>query len=314
MQNSRGFPTFDEMLPPEQGRILREKVRDLSRLNSFLSLAAILGDWFVVLLTIWLASQNGIWIQILALVIIGSRQHALLLMMHEGAHFRLSQNQKLNDFLSDVFCSYPFFMKMNEYRLSHLAHHQHLNTNQDPNWVATQVQKDWRFPKSKIEIIRILAGQLFGANLWPILKKFFKFDFFKTPGPFIYWGLVFFVLTHFQLWPIFLFYWMLPLFTVLSFLLRVRALAEHSGLKLQSELSQSRNVKTNMVGELFLSPHNGNWHLDHHLFPSVPFFNLKKLHQALLEIESYEAMSTQTKSYLGIAKGSLIDELSKNKS
>ena len=292
---------------------MNTRVRELSRLNPVLSFATILFDWMVILSAIWLVSQDfGVVVKILAFLVIASRQHGLLLMMHEAAHLHLSRHQRVNDLVSDLFCAYPFFMRTEKYRSTHLPHHLHLGTAQDPDWVLVKDQKAWQFPKAKKEIYQILGIRFFAGDLLLFLKKHANFHFFRKPGAFIYWALILSAVIYFKLTSLFLLYWILPILTVLSVSLRIRAIAEHSGLPGQSELKQSRNVKTHLLEEFFLSPHNGNYHLDHHLYPSVPFYNLKKLHRSLMRTEVYQAQAAITPSYFG-GKKSLIHELSQQK-
>jgi len=39
---------------------------------------------------------------LLAIAIIGARQHALLILMHDGVHYRLFRNRRLNDCVSEL--------------------------------------------------------------------------------------------------------------------------------------------------------------------------------------------------------------------
>ena len=40
------------------------------------------------------------------------------------------------------------------------------------------------------------------------------------------------------------------------------------------------------------------YHLEHHLFPGVPFYNLPKLHLMLMEEEVYQAKAHVTEGYM----------------
>ena len=44
---------------------------------------------------------------LVAALIIGTRQFALVVMMHDGAHNLISKNKKINDFISQWLCAYP---------------------------------------------------------------------------------------------------------------------------------------------------------------------------------------------------------------
>ena len=70
-------------------------------------------------------------------------------------------------------------------------------------------------------------------------------------------------------------------------ILRLRAILEHGGVyDLSSPLTAARsNRSTGSVGawiaRALLFPHHVNYHLEHHLYPAVPHYNLPRLHQLL---------------------------------
>jgi fatty acid desaturase len=50
---------------------------------------------------------------------------------------------------------------------------------------------------------------------------------------------------------------------------------------------------------IFLAPNNVNYHLEHHLYPSVPFFQLPRLH-ALLCAKPEFRQAHMTRGYVGV--------------
>ena len=85
-----------------------EEVRRLSLLSPGRSLAAIALQWLVITLTIASAVAIDRWYAwIAAALIVATRQHALGVLAHEGAHYRLFENRIVNDVVSDVFCALP---------------------------------------------------------------------------------------------------------------------------------------------------------------------------------------------------------------
>jgi fatty acid desaturase len=79
----------------------------------------------------------------------------------------------------------------------------------------------------------------------------------------------------------FLIFWFLPAVTALQVLLRIRGIAEHAGYAAGQD--QSRNARTVKPSwqTLLCAPHNVNFHVEHHLYPSVPFHRLPGLHATL---------------------------------
>src|SRR5262249_41327168 len=63
---------------------------------------------------------------------VAGRQHALLTLMHDGAHGSIHRVRVWNDLVSDVFCAWPMLVQTRTYREFHLSHHRFLNTERDP--------------------------------------------------------------------------------------------------------------------------------------------------------------------------------------
>ena len=74
---------------------------------------------------------------ILAVMLIGSRQLGLLILMHDGAHGMLCRRRKLNNFLSQWCCAFPALADTNVYRRYHLQHHARTLRDDDPDIVLT---------------------------------------------------------------------------------------------------------------------------------------------------------------------------------
>lgn len=79
--------------------------------------------------------------------------------------------------------------------------------------------------------------------------------------------------------------WILPLFSINQVFLRIRGIAEHAGF--EESLDQRLNTRTvlNSLQAFFLAPYQLQYHIEHHLYPSVPFYRLRKLHRLLAKKE-----------------------------
>jgi fatty acid desaturase len=73
--------------------------------------------------------------------------------------------------------------------------------------------------------------------------------------------------------------WVLPLVTVVQAILRLRAIAEHGAT---TDFSSPLTAARTNLGPAWLRwlifPHNVSYHIEHHLYASVPMHNLPRLH------------------------------------
>jgi fatty acid desaturase len=69
-------------------------------------------------------------------------------------------------------------------------------------------------------------------------------------------------------------YWLVPIATWLSMILRIRSIAEHYALPHDHVWMETRTVIPNLLEALFIAPKNIAYHIEHHQYPSVPFYRL----------------------------------------
>ena len=102
-----------------------------------------------------------------------------------------------------------------------------------------------------------------------------------------------------------LWYWLLPM-NVAMVLSNVRANAERVGTGADGAMLTSRTVISNRLVSLLMC--NLNYHLEHHLYPGVPWYNLPRLHK-LLRPAYAEAGAHIERSYLrhtgGVLSGAI---------
>jgi fatty acid desaturase len=76
--------------------------------------------------------------------------------------------------------------------------------------------------------------------------------------------------------------WILPLVTVVQAILRLRAIAEHGATTdFSSPLTAARTNVLPAWLEWLVFPHRVNYHIEHHLYASVPHYNLPGLHDEM---------------------------------
>lgn len=67
-----------------------------------------------------------------------------------------------------------------------------------------------------------------------------------------------------------------------SLFLRIRSLAEHAVTPDRAlAMLNTRTTHANWMARLTVAPHRVNYHLEHHLFMQVPYYQLPRLHELL---------------------------------
>ncbi|MEM6765075.1 MAG: fatty acid desaturase family protein [Bacteroidota bacterium] len=278
----------------------KARLKELYATTPYRHAMAMAANWFIILGTAYLtATYFHPLLYILAILIIGARMHALAILMHDATHFRFLKNRKLSDLLTNIFCMYPLFSSLDKYRPNHLKHHQHLNTDDDPDWFVKIGRKDFEFPKSKQEFLLTVFSYFtlvkgFQDAIW-FLKRF-NIVSSKKPQSFnqklpkmIFYIIAIVLISVLGIWKEFALYWVIPYFSTFFMFQYIRSVAEHFGeLEYDHLLTNTRTIKMSWIERFFLAPHNVGYHLEHHLYPGVPYYHLPALHNLLMSLPEYK--------------------------
>lgn len=268
------------------------------------------GGWLVLhaWAVIALAAAAGVAWPILiplCVMVIGTRQLGLAILMHEAAHGGLSSNRRLNDWLGHWLCAVPVGASLHAYRPYHLSHHKHAQGAEDPDLALTA-----DFPVSgaslRRKLVRDITGQTFFKQrvLLPLAAR----DRARTGGaraaratddhayealvtgraiaPFLAFNAG--LLAVFALcgaWWGFFALWLLPMATWFPLVTRIRNIAEHACID-NAEADPFRAARTTRARwweRALIAPYWVNFHAEHHLFMHVPCWRLPALHRALAQ-------------------------------
>jgi fatty acid desaturase len=293
-------------------KLSKEEIADLSRINPWISWLHIGAELGAITAAIYLCER--FWsplLYLLAIAIIGARQHALLILMHDGVHYRLFRNRRLNDCVSELL-AWPHLVAARAYRRNHIAHHRYLNSEKDPDWKRRQGDPAWIFPKPVDDLARLLFRDVSGLNAFVLLrlaaslKSPDKVSVLFLVARYGFYAASLTLIVYLGALKGFALYWVIPLFTWLVMIMRVRSIAEHSAIENGDALySQTRTTRAAWLERIFLAPKNVNYHLEHHFFPSVPFYRLPKLHALLLTKPGFSEGAHQTHSYWDVLRESV---------
>ena len=289
-------------------------LKRLSQLRPLVSTAHIALEW-----SLMLAAAFACWrfwhpaLYVLAVMFIGARQHALIVLAHEAAHWRLFRRRALNDWVGELFLAWPFVLfTMQAYRRNHLPHHRYINTEQDPDWVRKQ-NPEWRFPMTRWQLARLLILDVLGVGFAKFVIVAVRLP--RNPasegkqgkafklGQLMFLGVTATVLSVWHLWVPYLLFWVVPYITWMQLCFHVRSIAEHFAIRGRTGIyAQTRTVLPTWLERVLVLPKNANYHLEHHMFPSVPFYRLPELHRQLMSQPSFRESAHITHGYLGVLR------------
>lgn len=288
-------------MTPGKAYLSSDEIRPLAERSDAMGLWLILHCWGTIALAVGLFALWPNPLTFLAAVmVIGSRQLGLAILMHDAAHNALFRTRALNEFVGEWLCGRPILAELNSYRHYHLTHHRFTQTDKDPDLVLSS-----KFPTTRASLrrkflrdltgrtgIKQLAGQIMmsvrlagdddaikaaasdfaqafkARDLWKSLPVFLGIIVVMGLAGDWWWGLAF---------------WFLPFLTWFQLVLRIRNIAEHGATE-QSE-NPLQNVRTTVAGplaRLLVAPYWVNYHLEHHMVMHVPCWRLPDMHRLLM--------------------------------
>jgi fatty acid desaturase len=279
------------------------EVKNLSQISAFRSSLAILQDWLLIIgvFALMIVFPHP-WTYLFCVILISRQQLALAILMHDGAHRRLYKSHAANDGIGQFLLAAPLFFAMDSYKKLHLKHHTNPLVEDDPD-----LSLIGGYPISKASFTRKIFRDFSGISYFKFIRYFVfmarqkkKSEASKTSSPApkglskttILVSIVLAQATMFGVlfWAghpwLYLTLWVLPFMTCLQVLLRVRGIAEHAGY--QPNENQMLNARTviNPLQTFLFAPHGVNYHIEHHVYPSVPFYRLPEVHRLLKERKS----------------------------
>ncbi len=205
--------------------------------------------------------------------------HGISLFTHEAVHGTLCRNKALNAVLGSV-SAIPVLQNYSAYRVLHLRHHQHLGEEGDPDHYANYTR--WSWLVFCMNWARLLVGYPVYVIAIPILG-------FRHGTAAARVGIVAEVAATALLVAA---VWLLPIpaswvwqawgipMIFINTMVNVRGMSQHTLLEhVDDEVKGTRSILTGPVVRFFMC--NENYHLEHHLYPGVPWHRLPEVHGEL---------------------------------
>ena len=263
-------------------------------------------DYAVVFAIAGLASWiDWIPLTLFALVIIAGRQSALQGLVHSACHFSLFSKKERNETLQFLF-AYPVLDSVPLYREQHLAHHRDFarKTRDRFDYLhdVLELSRDGPWARTWVVFIKPLLGHAGYVFVGDVVRTYAgnPSHAFKLVA---YWAALLGAAWWFGcLWSL-LIYWVVPLVWLYPVLDIWAEMSDHLDAK-----DETRN-QAGFFYSALLKGHE-TYHAVHHLYPSVPFYRLRDLHDRLQEKGVVMENSRGPLDFLGIVYRSLGNRVS----
>jgi fatty acid desaturase len=292
----------------------REEIKMLTERSDLMGFAAVGFTWGVIILCFialaWATTQPlavAVPVFVLGFIVMAGRHLGLAILMHEAAHKTLFKTTWLNDEFADWVCAKPIWNDVKKYRVHHFMHHTKTGQPED-----TDLSLVAPIPVSRPSLARKFARDLLGLTglkyflgralmdagiiKWTVANDVVKLpqegrrwweyprDLLKnSAGMLITNTLIFAVLWgsgHPALYAV----WVLSYVTPFPLFLRIRSMAEHACTEKTTDMFlNTRSTRAGFLARATVAPIRVNFHIEHHVMASVPYFRLPVMHRLLRE-------------------------------
>lgn len=284
----------------------RDEIRRLSEPSDLAGWRAVFSIWLVIGLSL---AATALWphphVFIAAVLVVGGRQLALAILMHEASHYTLFRTRRLNNFAGNWLAGYFIWIDVDRYREHHRIHHAKTGTEEDtdrslvtglPTTRASLARKFIRDVTGLTALRRIFGLTLMdlGVIKWTVANDVktlpqagrrvgsYVTAALRNMGPVVaanaaLAGLLW-ALGH--LWVYWV--WVAAYASTFSLYLRIRSLAEHACTERTTDMTKNtRSTRAGVLARATVAPLHVNYHIEHHVLPSVPYFRLGEMHRIL---------------------------------
>lgn len=268
------------------GRPRPELRGELRRIDNARNLITCVVALVAPIMVIALVAIVGTWWAIaVAVPVIATLQLRMYIIHHEAAHRLLFTNRRTNDIIGiNIMGWLPLGTGNHGYRRVHTAHHRDEFGPNEPDFLLYSF-----YPITASSFARKLRRDGLGVSAWRIIKPRLRglFAAGQRIAGLRFLGMQALVFTGFAAggvpW-LYLWLWVLPYVTWYQVINRLRSVAEHGGLTRSVDRRHTTHiVKPSLLVRIFLAPLNVAYHLPHHVDSGVPFRNLPRLQQILIE-------------------------------
>lgn len=211
----------------------------------------------------------------------GVALHAFGIFMHEAIHGNLFRSGRA-DRWAGLALGLPVLVSASAYRVTHLRHHRDTRGEHDPD-EFTNYFKNPRLLEIAFYAWAVLGMVVFlvhvPLNAWRLGTVRDRRAIGLEYGVLaLTLGTAIAAAAALEALPVLLHGWLIPLLVAFA-IVNVRGWAEHMLTVPDNPFTHTRTVTSNRLVSFLLL--NLNYHVEHHLFPGVPWYNVPKLHRLL---------------------------------
>lgn len=276
-----------------QLRLPNDLVKKLKTINPYRSTWSLIHTYALAagLLTVFIVIPSPIKYMVWPVLgfLMARTLHALAILMHDASHRTLYANPAVNDFVGKWLCAYPIGISLFAYRKLHFRHHKDLYSERDPD-----IPLYAGYPREPGDLAGKAVRDFFGLTTHKNYLYLLGIGIpRKGKGPngknsndlievAVFQAVLWTVLILTGWWQTWLLMVTLPMLTFLQVALRFRGAAEHAAVPdTANPVANVRTTLGNPASRFLFAPLFVNYHLEHHLYPAVPHYNLPKIHEAL---------------------------------
>ncbi|MEM8747301.1 MAG: fatty acid desaturase [Actinomycetota bacterium] len=267
----------------ERGVPTRPWRDELRRIPNARNVVAVLATWgWSFGLVIAAGVVHTWWAYLVAFVFMARGHVCLNILAHESAHRLLFSRRFANDHLGRWLLGYPSFQPTLTYRRSHFAHHRDEMGPEEPDLSMYS-----GYPLAADSWRRKLRRDATGESGLKRLRQLViaarrgKTEAIQVLGVQVVMLAVSIAVGRPLMYVVWLASWM----TIWQVSNRLRAIAEHGGMKRSRDRRETTHViEQSRLARFWMVPYHTGWHLAHHVDMGVPWRNLPELHDRLVEV------------------------------
>jgi fatty acid desaturase len=203
--------------------------------------------------------------------------NTFILFLHEGMHKTLFASPVWNRWVSAAL-GWIFCISFTAYKVMHTRHHNYLGDPRDPDDYQNYLRNKpllWTMHYGRLILgpyLYILVIPLLALRYGSTLERRHVIEEYVALIS-VYIGAALFIPGD-----ILLYMWFIPL-VITAHMTAIRGLTQHGITNAQDPFIASRSIQANPLVAFFLL--NENFHLEHHLFPEIPSYNLAQVHKLI---------------------------------